>query len=214
MRKQEGDRVLAIFGSQDDGVHVFGAGVYVGDKVPGEDPAIPLPVGFVAEMRQPSNPNPLIKLDSGQYVWGCECWWGPEAEAMKRLEGQKIITDDIDAVRAKHKVPNTLRSDSEEYQRIMRDFMKKYTVLFFELYHKMFPEDAPDEMVPNHFYHVLAMTCLNTLKHTAEFFDKDLLGLINDFTGAWFVTLQRADLIPEGSVDELLEEAKKPVTKH
>lgn len=23
--------------------------------------------------------NPKIILDDGEVVWGCECWWGPEA---------------------------------------------------------------------------------------------------------------------------------------
>ena len=40
--------------------------------------------------------NPVIELDSGEVVYGAECWWGPEANVKKALEdyekqGIKII---------------------------------------------------------------------------------------------------------------------------
>lgn len=33
--------------------------------------------------------NPRIKLDSGEYVWGAECWWGGEQDVKSHLEYSK-----------------------------------------------------------------------------------------------------------------------------
>lgn|GEM_PF-2201305 len=35
--------------------------------------------------------NPMIRLDNGDIVYGCECWWGPEEgirDQLKRLESE------------------------------------------------------------------------------------------------------------------------------
>ena len=37
-----------------------------------------------------SRRNPCIELDSGEIVWGCECWWGPE-EDFKKSIGDKPV---------------------------------------------------------------------------------------------------------------------------
>lgn len=96
-----GVRVYAIYGSEGDKVEVFGPGVFLGKKVPGEDPSIPVPVGPLGDMvREAGLDNPLIRLDTGQYVWGCECWWGSEAAAMKHIGAQPTVVVDIDEVRA------------------------------------------------------------------------------------------------------------------
>lgn len=44
-------------------------------------------------------PNPLIRLDSGKTVWGCECWWSGEEEIRHSTEGKKVIDVDVDAWR-------------------------------------------------------------------------------------------------------------------
>ncbi len=91
---QIGDRVGAI--SHDDGetVHLFGYGVYDGDFVP--DGA----AGPMAQvLRRGKQANPRITLDNGKTVWGCECWWGPEADVKQVLEGRTVSDTDIDASR-------------------------------------------------------------------------------------------------------------------
>lgn len=30
--------------------------------------------------------NPKIVLDSGEVIWGCECWWGSEKEIQSKIE--------------------------------------------------------------------------------------------------------------------------------
>ena len=81
-----GDRVGAICGSVDDGVEFFGYGEYVGDECMSVgEPGVFGPT----EIGDP--PNPKIKLDSGEVVWGCQCWWGPEEEVKKTLATQNVI---------------------------------------------------------------------------------------------------------------------------
>ncbi len=69
-----GDRVGAIASMNRNSVEFFGYGVYLGD--------LKHPIyGFN---------NPKIKLDSGEIVWGCECWWDSEASIQKELENLTI----------------------------------------------------------------------------------------------------------------------------
>lgn len=94
-----GQRVGAICCSRDDGqtVELYGYGNYVGDFVPLEA------VGGMAEMlKLNSVVNPKIVLDSGKVVYGCECWWGDEDKMKEKLKGKKIVSVDIDEVRAKY----------------------------------------------------------------------------------------------------------------
>ena len=84
-----GDRVGAILSADNKNVHFLGFGVYQGDTVP--DPLI-LGSSFPFE-------NPTIKLDSGEIVYGVECWWGPEAEVQQQIKGRLIIHTDIRRVR-------------------------------------------------------------------------------------------------------------------
>jgi hypothetical protein len=100
-----GERVGAILGANyETGVVEFlGYGTYDGDFVP------ETAVGFMAEIsREIGNPNPRITLDSGNVVWGCECWWGSEDKVRKTIEQaeknkQIVITVDIDNIRARYK---------------------------------------------------------------------------------------------------------------
>lgn len=86
MRPAVGGRVVAISHSTNDEVFVFGLGVYLGDEVPGPEAG-----GFAALARDLKRPNPKIQLDSGEIVWGGECWWGPEESFEKDYGGGRKI---------------------------------------------------------------------------------------------------------------------------
>jgi len=58
-------RVTAIESIKDGICRSYGEGEYIGDKEPNS--------GW---MKDTGIKNPCIKLDSGQYVWGYQCWWG------------------------------------------------------------------------------------------------------------------------------------------
>jgi len=95
-----GDRVGAIFGSDPKTkvVEVFGYGVYEG-RFPYSEPAAQ---GSLQEaVKDEGCPNPRILLDSGERVWGCECWWGTEAEVRRQLEGRTIRMVTVSQVRAR-----------------------------------------------------------------------------------------------------------------
>jgi len=89
-----GTRVGAISHHDAGIVYLFGWGTYEGDFVPEEA------CGDLAEMlREPGIPNPRIRLDSGQIVYGCECWWGPEETLRKKFAEHEFVDVDIDQVR-------------------------------------------------------------------------------------------------------------------
>lgn len=60
-----GERMFALRDADETTVNLYGFGVYDGDQ------PCPLLGG---------SPNPRITLDSGDVVWGCQCWWGPETK--------------------------------------------------------------------------------------------------------------------------------------
>ena len=66
-----GSRVYAIRDADPEVIHWFGPGTYVGDEVPPSEAP-----GFGGLTDLPW-PNPKIVLDSGEVVWGMQCWWGP-----------------------------------------------------------------------------------------------------------------------------------------
>ena len=81
-----GDRVGAILGASGGVVEFLGYGVYEGDFII-EDKS----VRYDGERKVPR-----IRLDSGDVVWGCECWWGPEEEIQDKLtEYDEISPVDI-----------------------------------------------------------------------------------------------------------------------
>mgnify|MGYP000989625206 CR=1 len=91
-----GERVAAIRTTSDGEVRLFGFGLYAGREVPG-----PEAVGWLADMvRELGHDNPKIVLDSGKVVYGCECWFGPEAEVRAMIGDRRVVEVDIDAVRA------------------------------------------------------------------------------------------------------------------
>lgn len=110
-RRKKGDRVGSIHGTRTENgtdiVEFFGYGVYLGDySMPEADADIPRPVGFMGNMLVQAKEedgidvkNPLIRLDDGSYVWGCECWWGSEERVRSTLEGRAQRTVDINDVR-------------------------------------------------------------------------------------------------------------------
>lgn len=74
-----GTRVGAILSATTDEILLLGFGVYEGD--------LKCPLGFA---------NPSIRLDSGQQVWGYQCWWGPEEDIKGRISGRKVVPVDLD----------------------------------------------------------------------------------------------------------------------
>lgn len=109
-----GDRVGAVLGGNKKRVEVIGFGVYEGRLPIGDGPDDP--VGGFAEMKHEAakeypefaaeiRKNPRIKLDSGETVWGCECWWGAEEGLKERMaqwekQGTEVVMVSIDAIRA------------------------------------------------------------------------------------------------------------------
>lgn len=81
-----GERVGAILSFRKDEMEFLGFGEYVGHRVPDEA------VGPVADaLREFKQANPCIKLDSGELVFGCECWWGTEDEVKAQLKKAKNV---------------------------------------------------------------------------------------------------------------------------
>lgn len=78
-------RVGAINDVSDSQVEFFGFGNYVGDFVPTEA------VGWLADIaKEVGRKNPKIELDNGEFVYGCECWWGGEDAVKKEIEKYKV----------------------------------------------------------------------------------------------------------------------------
>lgn len=98
MKSKVGDRVGAILSANKDEVKFLGYGVYVGNEIPSENC-----VGFLSKsLINNGIANPKILLDSGKYVFGCECWWGSEDKVRDAIDGRKIVDVDIDEIRNEH----------------------------------------------------------------------------------------------------------------
>lgn len=82
-----GDRVGAISHAYDGTVYLFGYGTYQGDSTP--PPEVEFLGLSVADRWRKTNPK--IILDNGETIWGCECWWGPEAEVQEKAKGQTVV---------------------------------------------------------------------------------------------------------------------------
>lgn len=81
---EKGNRVGAILGSENKKVEFLGYGTYEGEEIPVD--AIGL---FGRLCKDAGRPNPKIRLDNGEIVWGCECWWGGEKAVKKQLDEYK-----------------------------------------------------------------------------------------------------------------------------
>jgi len=90
-----GDRVGAIASANNDEIRVYGYGQYMGDVVPPPEITV-----FGLSLAEMGHTNPKILLDSGQVVWGCECWWGPEDKIKESIGGRRVIMEDIEKDRA------------------------------------------------------------------------------------------------------------------
>lgn len=106
-----GSRVGAILDTTVPSCNFFGYGVYEGDfqidpNAGGMAPAMweayndpEIVARLSEEARAAVLLNPRIRLDNGDVVWGCECWWGPEDQVRKRIEGLKIVMVRIEDAR-------------------------------------------------------------------------------------------------------------------
>ncbi len=93
---QAGQRVGAICGSTaDGGIDFYGYGVYVGEEV--LPPGTQTPFGAVKDDDPPMK-NPKIVLDSGDVVWGCQCWWGSEANVQEMLTDKAVTVVPVPVV--------------------------------------------------------------------------------------------------------------------
>lgn len=89
-----GQRVGAILSEDGEAIEFLGFGIYLGKKVPVGA------VGPIAEaLREFNEPDSCILLDSGQTVYGCECWWNTENKIQSRLQNKPVINIDIDRLR-------------------------------------------------------------------------------------------------------------------
>lgn len=120
--KLMGSRVGAVLSANDDVIEVIGYGVYEGSQMGS-------PLGL---------PNPRIKLDNGEIVWGCECWWGSEDEIKAKVQhyldhGRRVIEIDIrkeregagiaatgETVGCKHPSAMDISSDGDEWDGVSR----------------------------------------------------------------------------------------------
>ena len=96
METKIGTRVGAILEVTDRHVKFLGYGTYLGDFIPEEA------VGFLAAFfKETQQTCPKIELDSGQIVYGCECWW-EEANRVKKFlsDYNTVETVNIDKIRA------------------------------------------------------------------------------------------------------------------
>lgn len=104
---KEGARVGAIHCSNKDGtIQFFGYGVYEGDQTP--DDNVLIFGSTFKELKETvggdfatTYKNPRIKLDSGAYVFGCECWWASEEKVQAiLLKAPGVVPVDIVKLRA------------------------------------------------------------------------------------------------------------------
>lgn len=96
-----GSRVGAILSATADEVKFLGYGIYDGDHEPPfgpmqspKDEHDSLVAEMKADGRLPPDytwKNPRITLDNGCVVWGCQCWWGPEATIREKIGRRRIV---------------------------------------------------------------------------------------------------------------------------
>ena len=101
-RPAVGDRVGAIKGTNPDGsVSFFGWGVYEGDREPLPETIFMFLPWKDRGIDLEGLTNPCILLDSGERVFGCECWWGSEAGVQSMLLGKTVVPVSITEERAR-----------------------------------------------------------------------------------------------------------------
>ena len=84
-------RVGAIKQIENGVVEFLGYGELLGEEIP------PKEIGGFNIGR----PNPKIQLDTGEVVWGCECWWATEDIIERVLKKNKeVVNVTIENLRA------------------------------------------------------------------------------------------------------------------
>lgn len=94
MPREIGTRIGAILSGGSKTVQLIGFGVYAGDEVPPADTG-----GMGSMLHEAGITNPKLVMDDGQIAWGCECWWGPEDQIRKKIQGLEIIPVNMTAAR-------------------------------------------------------------------------------------------------------------------
>jgi len=89
-----GNRVFAFQHATEDTVYFFGYGTYLGEEEPYKDAG-----GLASVLRESGMKNPKIMLDSGDVVWGCECYWGPAWRFDEKYKNYKIVNVDLNDFR-------------------------------------------------------------------------------------------------------------------
>lgn len=95
-----GDRVGAVSGNMPTGVvEIFGFGVYEG-----KHPVDPLAVGYIANIhRAAGTKSHRIRLDSGETIYGCECWFDHEDRVKAKLASFRTAEITVAEARAEQR---------------------------------------------------------------------------------------------------------------
>ena len=75
-------RVTAIRSLKGGILETYGSGILMERQVPDISP-----------FKEVGLKNPCIKLDTGKYVWGYECWWGEEEKFDNKYKD--VVTETI-----------------------------------------------------------------------------------------------------------------------
>lgn len=103
MIPKQGTRVGAVAHEDQNVVYVFGYGVYEGHFVLPD--GVTGPVGALADAARAAEiENPRIRLDNGDVVWGCECWWGSEEEVKEKIKSRRVVTISVKKSREKYNI--------------------------------------------------------------------------------------------------------------
>lgn len=97
-----GSRVGVIAYEKDFTIYLIGYGIRVEDE-------IPIGAGGLANILiEGGLKNPTILLDSGEKVYGCECWWGPEEYVKIYCESprKKVVLMSLEELRGRSARPN------------------------------------------------------------------------------------------------------------
>ena len=80
-------RVIAIESIKNGVCRSYGEGEYIGHREPNG--------GWMKDL---GIKNPCIKLDSGKYIWGYQCWWGEIEKFNNKYKEliKEIIIVDVD----------------------------------------------------------------------------------------------------------------------
>lgn len=89
---EKGTRVGAVHSADATTVKLYGFGIYEGEEIP--------PKEVNELLSEIGISNPKIRLDNGNIVWGCQCWWGSEEKVKKMIGDRKVeIVDFVKELR-------------------------------------------------------------------------------------------------------------------